>query len=212
LFVFLEIIVFRNFLVSPNHSIKLGFLDEEDVDQRYQLNYLMYLALQKVAFIPFSFVMDKYRYLLFRQEIDPDYELNSMWWALRVQHGGIMAAVPRSEKVNFDPGAKYHIIANVPYFRYFIAHFLEFQFYRALCRLQGQTTQLHMCDIYGNKEVGARFKQMLALGNSKPWEEVLYSLTGETKLESQAVLDFFKPLHVWLKKENAKQGYPVGWM
>ncbi len=190
----------------------MGFLEEKDVNRHYEINYLMRLALQKVAFIPFSYVMDKYRFLLFRNEINLAYELNSMWWTLRIEHSGIMAAIPRNNEINFDPGAKYHISANVPYFRYFIAYILQFQFYRALCRLQGQTKQLHMCDIYGNKYVGRKFKEMLAMGNSKSWEDILENLTGENKLESQAILDFFEPLYDWLKIENSRKGYSVGWM
>jgi peptidyl-dipeptidase A len=191
--------------------LRLGFVEKEAITPHYEINYLMRIALQKVAFLPFAYVMDKYRFALFRNQIDRDHELNSMWWKLRIKHGGIMAATERSDAVNFDPGAKYHIPSNVPYSRYFIAHILQFQFYRALCRLQGQTEKIHMCDIYGNKQVGARFKEMLSMGSSQPWSQILERLTGETKLEPQAMLDYFKPLYQWLKMENLARGYPVGW-
>lgn len=171
----------------------------------------MRIALQKAAFLPFAYVMDKYRFALFRNQIDREHELNAMWWKLRVKYGGIKAATARSDPVNFDPGAKYHVPSNVPYSRYFIAHILQFQFYRAMCRLQGHHERIHMCDIYGNKHVGDRFKQMLSMGSSKPWSQVLESLTGESKLEPQAMLDYFKPLYEWLKMENLARGYPVGW-
>jgi len=210
-FFFLFEIIF-DILVSLKHSARLGFFEEKNINKRYQINYLMRLALEKIPFIPFSYIMDKYRFLLFRGEINSDHELNSMWWALSIEHTGIMAAIPRSDAKNFDPGANYHIIKNIPYYRYFTASILQFQFYRALCRLQGQTKQLHMCDIYGNKYVGMKFKQMLAMGNSKSWENILFNLTGENKLESQAILEFFKPLHDWLKIENTIKDYPVGWM
>jgi peptidyl-dipeptidase A len=192
--------------------VKLGFIDEETITQRYEINFLMQLALQKVAFFPFSYVMDKYRFALFRNEINRDNELNGKWWELRIKHGGIMPPVPRNDPENFDPGAKYHVVANSGYSKYFIAHVLEFQFYRALCRLHGHTKRLHMCDIYGNKHAGEKFKQMLAMGTSKPWSEVLKRLTGESKLESEAILNFFEPLYKWLKRENLARGYPVGWM
>ncbi|CAF1067953.1 unnamed protein product [Adineta steineri] len=200
------------YAISPAHLVKLGFVDKEAINQHYEINYLMRLALQKVAFAPFAYVMDKYRFLLFRDKIDRKHELNTMWWALRIEHGGIMAAAARTDKVNFDPGAKYHVPSNVPYMRYFLANILQFQFYRGLCRIKGQTTKLHLCDIYGNKEAGQKFKEMLAMGSSKPWSQVLQSLTGETKVESKAVLDFFEPLYKWLKAENLARGYPVGWM
>ncbi|CAF3196760.1 unnamed protein product [Rotaria sp. Silwood2] len=80
-----------------------------------------------------------------------------------------------------------------------------------MCQLQGVTERFHMCDIYGNKHVGEKFKDMLDMGNSKPWPIVLQSLNGETKLDSGAILDFFQPLYEWLKKENHARGYPVGW-
>jgi peptidyl-dipeptidase A len=199
-------------LVSPTHLLKLNFIDKEAITHHYEINFLMRMALQKVAFLSFGYVMDKYRFALFRNEINRHDELNAKWWELRIRHGGVMPPVPRHDPENFDPGAKYHIASNVPYARYFIAHILQFQFYRAMCRLQGHTKQLHMCDIYGNKNVGERFKQMLAMGNSKPWSEILQSLTGENKLESGAILNFFEPLYKWLKKENLARGYPVGWM
>ncbi|CAF1406561.1 unnamed protein product [Rotaria sordida] len=43
---------------------------------------------------------------------------------------------------------------------------------------------------------------MLGMGNSKSWSEILENFTGENKLESQAILDFFQPLYNWLKMEN----------
>ncbi|CAF4334246.1 unnamed protein product, partial [Rotaria sordida] len=52
---------------------------------------------------------------------------------------------------------------------------------------------------------------MLAMGASKSWPEILENFTGENKLESQAMLDFFQPLYNWLKMENLARGYPVGW-
>lgn len=198
-------------LVSPTHLATLGFINEDDITKHYEINYLMRMALQKVVFLPFSYVMDKYRFTLFRDQINVDKELNKLWWNMRIKYGGIMPPVERNDPENFDAGAKYHIPSNTPYARYFIADILQFQFYRALCKLQGQTKRLHMCDIYGNKYVGERFKEMLAMGSSKLWPEVLENLTGERQLEPQAMLDYFQPLYKWLKMENLARSYPVGW-
>ena len=62
------------------------------------------------------------------------------------------------------PGAKYHVPANVPYTRYFLAAILQFQFHRALCKLIGHTGPLHTCSIYENKEAGKRLAEMMAHG------------------------------------------------
>ncbi|CAG2061081.1 unnamed protein product, partial [Timema podura] len=62
---------------------------------------------------------------------------------------------------NFDPGAKYHIIASVPYIRYFVSYVIQFQFHRSLCEKAGQfdpedpeSKPLHECDIYQSTEAG----------------------------------------------------------
>ena len=86
--------------------------------------------------------------------------------------------------------------------RYFIAHILQFQFHRALCKLSGHKGALHTCSIYGSKEAGKRLKQMLALGAQVPWPQALAKLTGETRMDASAILDYFKPLANYLKKQN----------
>jgi peptidyl-dipeptidase A len=116
--------------------------------------------------------------------------------------------VARSEQ-DFDPGSKYHIPANVPYTRYFLARLLQFQFHRAMCRHAGHQGPLHTCSVYGNKEAGRRLQAMLALGASKPWPDALEALTGERQIQASALLDYFAPLRAWLKDRN--KGEKCGW-
>ena len=117
-------------------------------------------------------MIDQWCWKVFSGEIAPaDY--NKAWWALRLKIWGIAPPMARSE-ADFDPGAKYHVAANVPYTRYFLAHILEFQFYRALCRESGYKGPLNHCSpFYGSKEAGAKFNKMLAMGQSKPWPDAL---------------------------------------
>jgi peptidyl-dipeptidase A len=120
----------------------------------------------------------------------------------------VSAPAPCSEE-DFDPGAKYHIPANVPYTRYFLAHLLQFQFHRALCQVAGQRGPLHECSIYRNKEAGTRLRTLLEMGASKPWPEALAVLTGERQIDATALLDYFKPLQGWLAEQN--RGRQCGW-
>ena len=95
--------------------------------------------------------------------------------------GIFSSAVPRTE-ADFDPGAKYHVPANVPYTRYFLAHILQYQFHRALCREAGYTGPLHRCTFFGNKAAGARLAAMLEAGQSRRWQDILFDATGERRL------------------------------
>ena len=68
----------------------------------------------QVAFLPFGYLMDKWRWGVFDGTTGDN--LNSDWWKLRETLQGLRAPVERSED-DFDPGAKYHIPANVEYIR-----------------------------------------------------------------------------------------------
>ncbi len=125
-----------------------------------------------------------------------------------MKYQGVAPPAPRSE-ADFDPGAKYHVAANVPYTRYFLADILQFQFHRALSKISGCTGPLNRCSIYDNKEAGRRLKAMLEMGQSRPWQDALATLTGQREMDATAILDYFAPLKKWLDEQN--QGKPVGW-
>ena len=192
--------------VTPEYLKQLGFI-EKVPDPSGDVGLLMKEALDKVAFLPFGLLVDQWRWKVFSGEIAPaDY--NKAWWELRRKYQGVAAPVERTEK-DFDPGAKYHVPANVPYTRYFLAHILQFQFHRAMCREAGFKGPLHRCSVYNNKEAGARLNQMLEMGQSRPWPEALEALTGEKQMDATAILDYFAPLKEWLDEHN--KGKKVGW-
>ena len=168
---------------------------------------LLRQALDKVAFLPWGLLVDKWRWGVFSGEITPA-NYNAAWWDLRNRYQGVSAPLPRTE-ADFDPGAKYHIPANTPYMRYFLARVLQFQFYRALCREAGYTGPLYRCSYYGSKEAGQGLAAMLQMGASRPWPDALQALTGQREIDATALLDYFQPLMVWLEREN--QGAAVGW-
>jgi peptidyl-dipeptidase A len=187
--------------VTPEYLKKLGLIDKApsaDAD----IGLLLQRALDKVAFLPFGYLVDQWRWKVFSGEVKPD-SYNKAWWELREKYQNIAPPEPRGEEF-FDAGAKYHVPANTPYARYFLAHILQFQFHRALARQAGCTDPLHRCSIYGNKQVGEKLQQMLALGQSKPWPEALKALAGEDRMDATAILDYFAPLKKWLDEQNSK--------
>jgi peptidyl-dipeptidase A len=187
--------------ITPSYLVKVGLLRTEPKAQD-DVEFLLRMALDKVAFLPFGLLVDQWRWKVFSGEIAPA-QYNEAWWALREKYQGVKAPGPRPANA-FDPGAKYHVPANTPYTRYFLAHILQFQMHRAMCKAAGHTGPLHTCSVYGNKEVGARLQKMLAMGASKPWPEALEALTGEKQMDATAILDYFAPLREWLEAEAAK--------
>lgn len=192
--------------VTPSYLVEVGLLDREP-GPGGDIELLMRDALAKVAFLPFGLLIDQWRWQVFSGKVTPD-EYNRAWWELREKYQGVKAPTPRGEEW-FDPGAKYHIPANVPYTRYFLAHILQFQFHRALCQAAGYEGPLHRCSIYGNKEAGNRLQAMLELGQSRPWPEALEVLTGSKEMDASAILDYFAPLKEWLDQQN--RGRKCGW-
>jgi peptidyl-dipeptidase A len=192
--------------ITPEYLVKLGLLGRAP-DASKDIGLLLNRALDKVAFLPFGLLIDQWRWKVFSGEIQPD-NYNSSWWELRRKYQGVAPMTARGE-TEFDPGAKYHVPANVPYTRYFLSTILQFQFHRALAKAAGCPGPLHRCSIYGNQEAGRRLRAMLEMGQSRPWPDALEALTGQREMDATAILDYFAPLKKWLDEQN--KGAPVGW-
>ena len=192
--------------ITPAYLARLGLLNKVPPPSK-DLGLLLRQALDKIAFLPFGLLVDQWRWKVFSGAIPPQ-RYNQAWWELREKYQGIAPPVARGES-DFDPGAKYHVPANVPYTRYFLAHILQFQFHRALAREAGCGDRLHRCSIYGSEPAGKRLRAMLAMGISRPWPEALEALTGEREMDATAILDYFAPLREWLDEQN--RGQPLGW-
>jgi peptidyl-dipeptidase A len=193
--------------MTPKYLNGLGLVPTTSATREAVINEQMNVALGKIAFLPFGLLVDKWRWQVFDGRLPPE-KYNEGWWALRKELQGVAPPSPRDETA-FDAGAKYHVPANTPYMRYFLAHVLQFQFHRALCEEAGWTGPLHECSIYDNKAAGAKFQAMLAMGASRPWPDALEAATGERKMDATAVVDYFAPLMGWLQEQNA--GQQCGW-
>ena len=192
--------------ITPEYLKQIGMI-EQVPDPSKDLGLLLRAALEKVAFLPFSLMVDQWRWKVFSGEYGPD-EYNQGWWELREKYQGVMAPVARSEQ-DFDPGAKYHVPGNTPYTRYFLAAILQYQLHRGLCQAAGSKGPLHRCSIYGNEEAGKRLRTMLAMGQSRSWPEALRVVTGQDQMDATAILDYFAPLKTWLDQQN--KGQKCGW-
>jgi peptidyl-dipeptidase A len=191
--------------ITPKYLKEIGLVNNIP-DASNDIGMLLKLALDKIAFVPFGLMVDQWRWKVFSGEVKPaDY--NKAWWQLREKYQGVMAPVTRSTDA-FDPGAKYHVPANTPYTRYFLAHILQFQFHKTLCDISGNTDPIHRCSIYGSKEAGEALNNMLEMGKSKTWQAALTTLTGKGEMDASAILDYFAPLKVWLDEQN--QGRTCG--
>ncbi len=193
--------------VTPEYLKKLGLIDALPKNEKAEMNVLMRRALDKVAFLPFGKLIDQWRWDVFSGKTPPS-QYDKAWYDLILKYQGIAPPVARTE-AEFDPGAKYHVPANTPYMRYFLAAIYQFQFHRALCKAAGYTGPLYKCSIYGSKAAGAKLEAMLEMGASKPWPEALKAVSGETQADASAILEYFQPLDVWLKEQN--KGEQCGW-
>src|SRR6202035_610138 len=167
--------------ITPEYLKQIGLI-QQIPPASADLPILLRTALDKIAFLPFGLLIDKWRWEVFSGQVKPaDY--NNAWWALREKYQGVAPPVDRSE-ADFDPGAKYHIPTNVPYARYFLARIYQFQFYKAMCDASGYKGPLNRCSFYGSKEAGAKLNTMLEAGRSRPWQETLKTMTGEDHLDA----------------------------
>jgi len=194
--------------ITPQYLVQIGLLDKAKVPSADKdIGLLLRQAMDKVAFLPFGLLIDRYRWGIFDGSIQPaDY--NKAWTKMRLDYQGITPPAARSDD-GFDAGAKFHVPGNTPYTRYFLARILQFQFYQAACKQAGWKGPLHRCSFYGDKKVGANLNKMLEMGMSKPWPEALKAFTGTPQMSAKPMLDYFAPLKKWLDEQN--KGEKQGW-
>ena len=194
--------------VTPEYLQQIGLLQANQMPNAEQDRALLLRqALDKIAFLPFGLLVDRYRWGIYSGDIAPG-QYQAAWDRMRLQYQGIVPPSPRSER-NFDAGAKYHVPASVPYTRYFLARILQFQFFKAACDISGWHGPLHRCSFYGNREVGRRLNEMLAMGLSRPWPDALEAFTGTREISAEPMVEYFRPLLGWLREQN--QGRRCGW-
>lgn len=194
--------------ITPEYLVQIGMLPRSRVPSADKdIGLLLRQAMDKVAFLPFGLLVDRYRWGIYDGTITPaDY--NKAWTKMRLDYQGIIPPAERPAD-GFDAGAKYHIPGSVPYTRYFLARILQFQFYKAACDAAGWKGPLHRCSFYGNKEVGKRLNAMLEMGASKPWPDALEAFTGTRQMSGAAMAEYFAPLKAWLDEQN--KGKTPGW-
>ncbi|HTM80341.1 M2 family metallopeptidase [Asticcacaulis sp.] len=192
--------------VTPTYLNQIGLLAKVPSDSE-DIPYLLKMALQKIAFLPFGLEIDRWRWEVFSGQIT-EAQYNQRWWELVRKYQGLEAPGVRPDSA-FDPGAKYHVAASVPYTRYFLADILQFQFQRAACEQAGWKGPLHRCSVYGERAVGEKLNAMLEMGQSQPWPDALETFTGQRDMDATAIMDYFAPLNAWLEEQNA--GQTCGW-
>ena len=195
--------------ITPDYLKQIGFINQEQAEKAKDdaIGLLMKQALEGVVVVPWALMLDKWRAGVFKGETSYE-NLNNSWWEMRNNYQGISAPDIRAED-SFDPGAKYHIPANTPYTRYYLARIMQYQFHEALCKSSGFDGPLHECSIYGNVDAGKKIISTMALGRSVPWQSAFKEITGSQELSGQSIINYYKPLKDWLDIQNENRS--CGW-
>ncbi|XP_034050500.1 angiotensin-converting enzyme 2 isoform X2 [Thalassophryne amazonica] len=195
---------------TPKHLQGLGLLPEDFIyDSDTEINFLLKQALTIVATLPFTYMLEEWRWQVFYGEITKD-QWMKRWWEMKRELVGVVEPLPRDETY-CDPPALFHVSGDYSFIRYFTRTIYQFQFQKALCDAALHNGTLSTCSINGSTEAGKKLREMLELGRSKPWTLALEKVSGEVRMNAKPLLDYFDKLHVWLKTENSKHKRTVGW-
>ncbi|XP_027757151.1 angiotensin-converting enzyme 2 [Empidonax traillii] len=193
---------------TPQHLKSLDLLEPTfQEDEETEINFLLKQALTIVGTMPFTYMLEKWRWMVFRGDIKKE-EWTKQWWEMKRQIVGVVEPVPHDETY-CDPAALFHVANDYSFIRYYTRTIYQFQFQEALCKAANHAGPLHKCDITNSTAAGEKLRQLLTLGRSRPWTEALESVTGEKYMNATPLLHYFEPLYEWLKKNNS--GRFVGW-
>ncbi len=185
---------------QPAYLKEIGLLDKDaEIDQ---VAWLLDEALDEaVVFIPFSAgTMTLWERDLYENDLSPD-EFNARWWEYAGNYQGIEPPSPRGEEL-CDACTKTHISDDPgQYYDYAMAFVLKYQLHNYIAKniLKQDPRD---CNYFGNEEVGKFLWELLSLGATRDWREVILEKTGE-EVSTRAMLEYFAPLIEYLEKENA---------
>lgn len=196
-------------VATPKHLNQVGLLENSSNSYEADINFLLKMALGKVAFLPFGYLIDDFRWKIYNNQTSPE-NFQKSWDQLRLEYQGIIPPVFRTFE-NFDALGKYHVTADVAYIRYFTSHIYQFQFYEGMCEAAGHTGPLYKCDFYNSLEAGKVMSEALKLGASKPWPEVLKIFTNgkSDKIDTSSLIRYFSPLMDWLDQFITENEVPI---
>jgi peptidyl-dipeptidase A len=185
---------------------EIGLMPKEmKIDQtRWLLNEALDNA---IVFIPWSAgTMSHWEHDLYELNLPPG-EYNKRWWEYAAKYQGVEPPEPRGEEY-CDAATKTHINDDpAQYYDYTLAFLIKYQLHNYIARhILHQDP--HNCNYYGNKEVGKWLWDLLRLGATRDWREVIKEKTGE-EISPKGMLEYFQPVMEFLQKENA--GKQVGW-
>ncbi|XP_077625771.1 angiotensin-converting enzyme 2 isoform X2 [Crocuta crocuta] len=193
---------------TPNHLKTIGLLSPAfSEDSETEINFLLKQALTIVGTLPFTYMLEKWRWMVFKGEI-PKEQWMEKWWEMKRNIVGVVEPVPHDETY-CDPASLFHVANDYSFIRYYTRTIYQFQFQEALCRIAKHEGPLHKCDISNSTEAGKKLLQMLSLGKSKPWTFALEQVVGAKNMDVTPLLNYFQPLLTWLKEQNRNSF--VGW-
>ena len=167
------------------------------------------MALEKIAFLPFGKLIDKWRWDVFSGKITPE-KYNQALVGRCARSTRASRRRSRAPRTDFDPGAKYHVPGNTPYMRYFLARILQFQFHRALCEAPATRARSTSARSTATRKPARRLRRCWQLGASRSrGRRRSFELTGTRADGRHAILEYFAPLQAWLKEQN--KGQTCGW-
>jgi peptidyl-dipeptidase A len=163
--------------------------------------YLLNQALETVVFLPWSAgAMTHFEHDLYEKNLPAD-QFNERWWQYVRRYQGIEPPAARDERF-CDACTKTHIIDDAAqYYDYAIAFLIKYQLHDYIAR-KILKQDPHRCNYYGNKEVGRWLNEILSLGATRDWRQVIREKTGED-ISSRALLEYFKPVEEYLVQSSS---------
>lgn len=193
---------------TPEHLKSLGLLPSDfQEDNETEINFLLKQALTIVGTLPFTYMLEKWRWMVFQGDIPRDQWMKK-WWEMKREIVGVVEPLPHDETY-CDPAALFHVSNDYSFIRYYTRTIYQFQFQEALCKAAKFDGPLHKCDISNSTEAGEKLLNMLRLGGSEPWTLALERVVGARNMDVRPLLKYFDPLLSWLKLQN-KNSF-VGW-
>jgi len=161
---------------------------------------LLQSALDSIVFLPFAAgTMTHFERDLYERDL-PVADWQNRWWQYVATYQGVVPPTTRAADL-CDACTKTHINDDpAQYYDYAMATLIKFQLHDHICR-QIVKQEPHACDYSGSEAAGRFLRDILKLGATRDWRQVMREATGQD-IGPRAMLDFYEPVLADLNKRN----------
>ncbi|XP_037950440.1 angiotensin-converting enzyme-like [Teleopsis dalmanni] len=195
---------------TPKH-LKTMIDENIEISDDKLMNRLLHMSIDTLCNLHIYFVNTKVMHDLLSGNIEIC-EVNKHFWDLMDIYVGVAPPIEREQNA-IDFTYKFYLdLEQNRQLKKFLGVVLGYQFYKAFYEISDRTEPLQNYDFFNNEQIGENIREMMSLGSSMSFYDVIgVILTKNKNLSADGLMDYYAPMLAWVQRRNKAEKVRAGW-